>query len=145
MGDFFRFLATQDCDLTLTTLESLFRRSDNQFSIRVEAAAPNAGELLYGSSVVADIEINRPGEQVFDEDIIDLIEMLEGIDESGDRVVARLGEVRLMVALQLTEEGHASYDQIDPLWNCLFETCDGILQVDDEGYYDSEGVVLALD
>ncbi|MCK6577071.1 MAG: hypothetical protein L6Q98_03075 [Anaerolineae bacterium] len=145
MGDFLRFLAIQDCDLTLIALESLFRRRDSQFSIRVEAAAPTNGELLHGSSVLADIEINRPGEQIFDEDITDLIEMLEGIDEAGDRVVARLGMVKIMVALQLTEEGHASFDLIDPLWDLLFETCDGLLQVDDEGYYDSEGVVLALD
>ncbi|MBK8025718.1 MAG: hypothetical protein IPK19_31085 [Chloroflexi bacterium] len=145
MGDYFRYLVTVDCDLTLAALEELFRRSSDQFSIHGEEASPNAGDLLYGSSILGDIEINRPGEEVFDEDLDEQREILDSIEEGTEYVRSVLERVKLMVALQLTEEGHGAYDQIDPLWDLLFENCDGLLQVDDEGFYDSEGVVLALD
>jgi hypothetical protein len=145
MGDYFRYLATSDCDLTLQAIESLFQTADSQFAIHIESSESNSGDLFHASTILGDIELNRPGDQIFDEDIAELIEAIEGIDDAGNSVIEQLRSVRLMVALQLTEEGHVDYDRIDPLWDRLFETCNGLLQVDEEGYYDQTGIILAVD
>lgn len=145
MGDFLRFLATAECDLDLPSVEMLFKSVDASFAIHAETAEPHIGELLYQSESLGEVEINYPGEVVYDEDIGEMLEILEDVEEDQKpRVLSLIRTAKLMVALQLTEEGHEAYDRIDPFWDALFAHCDGLLQVDDEGYYDRDGLILPL-
>lgn len=142
MGDFIRFLVTSDCSIDLSALELMLKALDGGFSLHVEVAEPNIGELLYQSESMGEIEINSPGDVVFDEDIEDLLDRLDELeDEQKVFITGRIGAARLMVAMQLTEEGHEQYDRIDPLWDSLFNRCGGLLQVDEEGFYDQTGLI----
>lgn len=146
MGDFFRFLVSDSCDLDLPALESIFQEQDTRFAILIETAEPNYGELLHESEVLGEIELNRLGEIVFDEDISDLVELLQEVDAGNkDQVIELVQATNSMIVLQLTEAGHEAYDFIDPVWDVLFARCGGLLQVDDEGYYDPNGALLLLD
>lgn len=142
MGDFIRFLVTSDCTVDLSMLEAIFKALDDRFSLHVEVAEPNIGELLYQSEGMGEIEINRPGDVVFDEDTEELIDRLDELEFAQKAIITqKIHAAKLMVAMQLTEAGHEAYDRIDPLWDSLFDHCEGLLQIDEEGFYDQTGLI----
>ena len=146
MGDFIRYILTEPHDLDLTTLESGLKQIDPEFAILVEQAAPNSGEVLLGGEVFGEIELNAPDDQVFDEDIEDLRDQLTDIpaDEKAP-VVRALAKATGMVAFQLYEHGHDNYRRIDPFWDWLFERYPGLLQIDEEGYYNQTEQLLFVE
>ena len=156
MGDFIRYLFTAEPDLTLASVESGFQAVDAAFSIFVDAAADNTGDLIYGGEIYGEIEINRRGDQVFNEDIEDLREQIVAIgmdsiddldsDDEGFAVVEQaLLSAAGMIALQLSEVGHEHYQRIDLFWDWLFERYPGVLQIDEEGYYSQDEQILVVD
>ena len=50
-----------------------------------------------------------------------------------------------MIAFQISEEGHDHYGRIDPFWDWLFVHYAGLLQIDDEGYYNQDDQVLEVE
>ncbi len=156
MGDFIRYLFTVEPDLTLASLEDGFKAVDAAFSIFPDPATDNSGDLIYGGEVYGDLEINRRGDQVFDEDIeelreqivaigMDSIDDLDSDDEGFAMVEQALISTSGMIALQLSEAGHEHYQQIDLFWDWLFERYPGLLQIDEEGYYSQDEQILAID
>jgi len=145
VGDFIRFLAS-DCTLTLKEVEALFKALDESFSFIIDPSAPTHCEVFFGSEVLAAIEINRAEEDIFEEDIEALIEDVTALDEPRKAaVLSGLRSARWMLAMELFSEGHTAYDRIDQVWDMLFERCGGLLQIDDEGFYDIDGEVLSLE
>jgi hypothetical protein len=47
-----------------------------------------------------------------------------------------------MVALHVLQAGHDNADILDQLWDWLFDHFAGLLQVDDEGYYNRDTLIL---
>lgn len=146
MGDFIRYILTEPHDLTLEGVEKGLRQVDPEFAIVVDQAAQNMGDVLLGGEVFGEIELNRPEDQVFDEDIEDLREQLVDIPNSEKAVVMKaLAKATGMIAFQITEEGHDQYGQIDAFWDWLFVHYAGLLQIDDEGYYNQDDQVLEVE
>ncbi len=147
MGDFIRYLFTTKNDLTLAAVESAFKAIDDAFSIFADPATDNSGDLIYGSEIYGELEINQRGDQVFDEDIDDLGDQLPEIEggEGKPAVEKALAATTGMIALQLTEAGHEHYKQIDAFWDWLFSTYPGLLQIDEEGYYSQDDQILVVD
>lgn len=146
MGDFIRFLASTPCSIDFKLIVELLNNDGAAFSILADVSDANTGELLHDGNILAEIEINTDGDAIFEEDISDLMEVL---DETAlpqkEAILERLNSAQIMVALQLTEAGHEAYDLIDPLWDALLGRCAGMLQVDDEGYYDQTGELLVFE
>lgn len=143
MGDFIRFILTGAHDLTLERVERGLKEIDPAFSIFVNNAAPNNGDLVYGSEIYGEIEVNLPDDLVFGEDIIDLRDQLAEMDEDTVPAVREaLDKASGMIAFGLSEAGHDHYRQIDPFWDWLFDHYAGLLQIDEEGYYTREGQLL---
>ncbi len=156
MGDFIRYLFTAESDLTLESIAGGFKTVDPAFSIFLDAATGNSGDLIYGGEIYGELEFNRRGDQVFDEDIEDLREQIVAIgmdsiddldsdDEGFAAVEQALISTSGMIALQLSEAGHEHYQRIDLFWDWLFERYPGLLQIDEEGYYSQDEQILAVD
>jgi hypothetical protein len=146
MGDFIRYILTEPHDLTLERVEKGLKQIDPEFAIVIDQAAANMGDVLLEGEIFGEIELNRPEDQVFDEDIEDLREQLVDIPPSEKTVVMKaLAKATGMIAFQLSEEGHDHYGRIDPFWDWLFVHYSGLLQIDDEGYYNQDDQVLEID
>lgn len=146
MGDFIRYILTGTNELTLAQIESGLKEIDPEFSVLPDQAAPNTGDVLHGSEIYGEIEVNGREDQVFSEDIEDLREQLEEIvDDAKATVLAALDGATWMIAFQLSEAGHEHYRKIDPFWDWLFDHYAGLLQIDEEGYYSQNEQLLQVD
>lgn len=156
MGDFIRYLFTAEPELTLTVIEDGFKAVDAAFSIFRDPATGTSGDLIYAGEVYGELEVNRRGDQIFDEDVEDLRDQIvaigmESIDDldSDDEGLATVEQALIsatgMIVLALSEAGHEHYDRIDACWDWLFEHYPGLLQVDEEGYYNRNEQILVVD
>jgi hypothetical protein len=146
MGDFIRFILTKPHDLSLESIENGLKATDPEFAILVNQASPSSGDILLGGELYGELELNLPSDQVFTEDIEDLLEQLTDIpDGEKAAVVQALAAATGMIAFGLAEYGHDNYRRIDPFWDWLFERYEGVLQIDEEGYYSRDEHILFVE
>ncbi|MDX2139719.1 MAG: hypothetical protein SF123_16655 [Chloroflexota bacterium] len=142
MSYFMRYLFTGDT-VTLAEIDAALRTIDANFRIQFEAGDVNSGDLYYEDDVFGEIALNMPGETVYNEDLDELRELIAPIDDPLKPMVATaLDNAHGMVALLVLEAGHVNPDILEQLWDWLFDHAPGVLQVDDEGFYDYEKLVL---
>lgn len=146
MAFYVRYYLTDETDLTLDQLESGLQEFDPSYAIPHEE---DAGELHYAGETYAEIEINRPGDTVFDEEIEETIEDVE--TQSGPRaqyVIETLRETTRTVALRILYQGREAEQtltKIDPLLVWLMMNREGMLHVDGEGFYEGEELVFEME
>ncbi len=62
--------------------------------------------------------------------------------------MAFLRDSKSTVAVRVLWGGRATVEEtlrpLDALWEALFEELGGLLQADDDGYYDHEGMILEV-
>jgi len=148
VGHYMRFIVTDERGVTLSVLEEALQGVDERYHLeeKVIFSQSESAELWYGSGLYGEIEINRVGDILFQEEVEELREFVEG-GMSGDRgrVLEMLGEARAIVALRVLWQGRGveeTLGKIRPLWEWLFRNRRGLLQVDGEGYYEGGGLVL---
>lgn len=111
--------------------------------------ADNTGTLSHGATLIAQVEVNVPGDGLFDEERDELIEFAEDAEGGGkQRVLEMLRGARALVAAQVlfgTGETESTLQLLDPLWHWLSEHRRGLLQADGEGYYDGADLVLEVE
>lgn len=148
MGEYWRYFYT-DGVIALSDLETGFRSLDARFALQPDAAADNIADLAYGDDIYAEIEINSPQGELFQDDVEMLREQLADAapDDRGavERIEAAFANARGLVALRPTDFGIVYFDRIAPIWDWLMARWPGLLQIDDDGYYDRAGTVLALE
>jgi hypothetical protein len=102
--------------------------------------------LLLGSQRLAIIEINRPGDDIFEDDLAEFMDMVGKGDLPGEvRVRETLTATRALVVIEAFWEGEdaeSTLSKIDPLWDWLFANHTGLSQADAEGFYDASGLIL---
>jgi hypothetical protein len=144
MGDYIRFISG-DCTLSLRQIEAIFKAVDEAFTFLGDASSPTHCEVYYDSQVLAALDVHHADDDLFEEDIQMLAEQVMATDEPRKGfVLSRLRAANWLLALELYEAGHIGYDRIDQVWDMLFEQCSGLLQIDEEGYYDMDGEVLMM-
>ncbi len=142
MSYFMRYILTRD-DLSLSDLDTALRQIDPQFAIQIDQSAADTGDLYYGEDVYGELSVNRAGDLVFKEDLDELRDVLKDIDDPlKGHVLSALDSARTMVALHVLQAGDENPDILDQLWDWLFDHFAGLLQVDDEGYYNRDSLVL---
>jgi len=148
MGYYMRFITTDERDVTLSQLDSVLKHSSDAYSIERDKSDDLEGLIKHNQEKYAQIEINVPGDGLFEEEIEELIDFVS--DASGPRKVQvshALKSARAIVAVQvlfqmrITEE---TLSKLDPLWTWLLENRKGLLQADGEGYYDKSGLILKV-
>lgn len=149
MGYYMRFFDTSTQTLNLCDVNSALRQIDPAYRVEIVPETDALqGELHYGDGLYGEIEINQPGDGLFDEEIQEQLESLEDtVDGDPTPVSETLRAARRSIVVRVLSQGRDSQDtlvRIDPLWLWLFESRSGLLQADGEGFYNSQGLVLEL-
>ena len=148
MGYYMRFIVTVERDVSLSVFESALKQVDSAYLIERDEESDSEGLLKCGDDVYGQIELNRPGDGLFDGEIEELkgfVDNSEGAKQS--EVLNVLGQAKAIVAIRVLDQGRESEDtlmKIDPLWRWLFANRQGLLQAGGEGYYDASGLILAV-
>jgi hypothetical protein len=105
--------------------------------------------VAYEGRPVAQVTLNAPGDGLFDAERDELVEFANDGDGPGKgHVVDTLFRAQGIVAVQvLFGDGDTdrTLDALGPLWAWMQANRSGLLQADGEGYYDSHGLILALE
>jgi hypothetical protein len=146
MSFYVRYYITDDEELSLARLEAGLQEFDPAYTVPHEN---DAGELHYSGDVYAQVEINRPGDGLFDEELEETIDgvILAGGPKS-QHVIDTLREVRQTIALRVLWQGRDSEQtltKIDPLLVWLMMNREGMLQVDGEGFYEGEELIFEME
>lgn len=146
MGYYMRFIMTGIQPVLLTDIESALQQIDARYVLIRPEFDETRADLHYGSDVLGEIEINSTGDDIFDEDITDLKDLVENHDTPEERrVIEALSSANQIIAISALWEGRNSeptLEKLDPLWDWLFAHYAGLLQADNDGFYDAEGLIL---
>jgi hypothetical protein len=143
-----RFIVIAEQDVSLGLLESALKQVDSAYLIERDEESDIEGLLKCGDDVYGQIEVNLPGDDLFDgeiEELKDFVNNSEGIKRS--EVLNVLSQAKAIVAIRVLDQGRESEDtlmKIDPLWRWLFANRQGLLQAGGEGYYDASGLILEV-
>ncbi|MBX3730884.1 MAG: hypothetical protein KF858_17040 [Candidatus Sumerlaeia bacterium] len=133
-------LALQDIEKALVCVDPEYRLDV------VEGSKTPLANLCRGDDIFAQIEINQPGDGLFEPEIQEMLDFLADSEGEGrERVEAVLKAATHTIALALVwqeRETDETLSGIDPLWEWLFQNRRGLLQADGEGYYDETGLIL---
>lgn len=145
MGYLMRFFVTDKMDLTLQYLGNALQLVDARYQL-ANTDVPDIADLLFDGTQLAVLEINRPGDDMFEDDLAEFDEMVgPDHDPATTRVREVLHQTKALVVAEVFWEGtesEAALEKLDPLWNWLFQHVQGLAQADTEGFYDSSGLVL---
>lgn len=143
MSYYMRYITTDTAETTHAVLEQVLKERDSQYSIT------ESGELMHGDDVYGVVEVNRPGDGLFEEEIGELKEFVG--DVRGKRkadVLKTLDAASAIVVVQVLfggRQSEATLQKLDPLWEWLISHRKGLLQADGEGYYDQTGRILKVE
>ncbi len=144
MGYLMRFISTDERPITLAMVEVALKQVDKAYAI-TNVEINDMGDFLHGDVRCAVIEINRPGDDIFDDDIEAFQQMMRGDSIVERRIIDVLGNAKSMIVVEAFWEGLSAepvLEKIDPLWHWLFENYAGLSQADGEGFYDRSGLIL---
>jgi hypothetical protein len=148
MGYFLRYITTEADPPALATLRAALQEIDAAYRLISSPVDEAAGDLFYGDLFCGELEINRTGDDLFEEDLGEL-RLLVGHarGEQRERVLRVLDAARALIIVSAVWQGgdpEPVLNRIDPLWDWLFPRYAGLLQADGEGFYDENGLVLEL-
>jgi hypothetical protein len=147
MGYYMRFFDTSEKPLTIGEIEGALRDVDPAYRLEApESAKIPQADLYLRDGLYAEIEINEPGDELFENEIAEMLEFLEDAEgKARKRVEKVLKGARRIVSVRVLGQDRETDETlagIDPLWKWLFSTRAGLLQADGEGYYDAGDLIL---
>jgi hypothetical protein len=132
-----RFLLEDERPLSFDMITTGLREVDPGFALAAN------GDLTRGEQLLAELDINLPGDGLFEDEVSELCEVAE--DAGGSEVAARLRSITAIVAARVLWQGRSTEDTMDmlsPLWDWLTTNRRGLIQADAEGFYDEGELVL---
>lgn len=146
MGYYMRYITMTSVVITLQDIEKALKAIHSVYQVVPDQVNDLAGDLLWEETLLGEIEINRPSDGIFEEDIGDLKDLIQhSPDPNRQRVLDVLNKATTIVAIRALWKGHDAdsvLTKIDPLWDWLFITHSGLLQADNDGFYDRAGLIL---
>ncbi len=144
MGYYMRFIMT-DGGITLPELHGIVQRINPAYTLQPDEV-PDLADILYDNQRIAQLEINHPDEDIFEDDISEFKDLV-GVPENANaqKVLDALNSATALIAIEsFWEEGKAdeTLDKLDPLWDWLLTNRKGIVQADGEGFYDASGLLI---
>ncbi|MBI5668962.1 MAG: hypothetical protein HZC41_13235 [Chloroflexi bacterium] len=145
MGYTMRYITTDEREITLVMIEAALRQIDTAYAI-TNTDVPTIGDLMHGDTRLGIVEINRPGDDIFDDDLAEFQDMVGAGDTlEQQRVRDVLHSAQTMVAVEAFWPGTDAEPvlaKLDVLWDWLFAHYPGLLQADSEGFYDGDTLIL---
>jgi hypothetical protein len=149
MSYYIRFLLTDKKPISLATIDTGLKQKDAAYSIERDDESDDEGELTVNGDIYGQIEINRSGDEVFDDDINFLKESAS--EAEGERkleVLQVLDEANAMIVVRVLWQGREpeeTVEKISLLWDWLFENYKGLVQAENEGYYNASELILEVE
>ena len=145
MSYYMRYILTDGAPPSLADIQAALKAYETEFSLAVDATDEASGDFYHGDDLYGEIEINQRGDPLCDEDIEDFEEELAKQDDPNrQRVLDVLAKATGMVVLHVLRDGHENPERLNLLWDWLFQTRAGLLQVDEEGFFNREGRVVSM-
>ena len=123
-----------DAMLGLDLIKKSLGAADPAFKI-------DGGEVQHNGQVLAEIELTKPGSDMFSDDINGMLQKLRYAGSPG-QVMARIQATQTVLAIQLMTP--AAMDQLGPLWNVLAQMATGLWHVDGQGLFDQGQLVATV-
>jgi hypothetical protein len=145
MGYLMRYFITDERAITMDAVESALQAVDPAYAI-ANVEVDDLGDLLHGNQRLAIIEINRPDDDIFEDDLAEFMDVVGQGNQAGEIQVREvLSTAHALVVIEAFWEGEdaeSTLSKIDPLWDWLFANYAGLSQADSEGFYDQSGLIL---
>jgi hypothetical protein len=122
-----------DGSLGLDVIKKALSAEDPTFKI-------DGGEVSRGGQLLAEIEINKPGSDMFSDDINGMMWKLQHAGAS--QVMQRIQGTQAVLAVQILDGAPNAMELLNPLWSVLARLASGLWHVDGQGFYD-EGQLVA--
>lgn len=130
-----------DAALALDSIKAGLAAADPGFKI-------DGGELTRGGELLGEIEINRPGSDMFDDDIAGMLVKLERIGGPAGNVIAHVRNARSLLALQVMDGARppeTTMEMLGPLWSVLQQLANGLWHIGGQGFYDGGQLLVAVE
>jgi hypothetical protein len=130
-------------------LNGALQARNTNWNLEIGPGAKRPHALIrFGDEILGELELNRPGDGLFEEEIGELLEFIEH-DSKGDRdrVTKLLQSATAAYVVRVLFQDRDPEDTLgylDVFWEVLFDRHDGMLQADAEGYYDLSGMILEV-
>jgi len=122
--------------VSLKGLAAALKAIDPQFKI-------DGGELMQGPQILAEVEIDNAGSDLFNEEIATKVGGLEHVPSpTAQHVIARLRGTQSIVAVKI--DPNIAWELLNPLWSVLPNLSTGITHVDGQGFYDGGQLIVNL-
>ncbi len=139
MSYYLRYFA--DRAMTLKAIGAGLTAVDPTFKI-------DGGDLMRGKDILAEIEINSLGSDLFGEDLTAKLADLERAQHPNARhVIARLRGSQAIVTLHILDSAldpDVAWEMLSPVWTVLPALSPGLTQSDGQGFYDGSQLVISL-
>jgi hypothetical protein len=152
MSFYMRFISTSSKPITLDLIESGLNEVDPGYMLEnAQTETFSAADFVFEGQLCAELEINRSGDDIFQDEIDELADYLQDVDwsraDAQGQVFDTLEAAQLMISVRVPQRGddiEVILDRIEPLWDWLFDHYDGLLQIDGDGYYGPGGLIYNL-
>jgi hypothetical protein len=122
-----------DATLGLDVIKKSLAAEDRAFKI-------DGGEVSRDGQILAEIEINKPGSDMFSDDINSMMQRLQQVGAS--QIMQRVGATQAVLSVQLLDGTPNAMELLGPLWNVLSRLATGLWHVEGQGFYD-QGQLIA--
>jgi hypothetical protein len=140
---YMRFISTDERQITLAELDAALKQITAQGSVNPTPPGDYYADIEVDGDVHAELEINLPGDDIFKEEIEDLVEPIEWYGDTPHkaRVLKTLEDAKWIACFLLLQPGWEN-DIVDKLCDWLLKNRNGLLEIDGEGYFDLDNIVL---
>ena len=146
MGYYMRFIVTDEKKVSLTELESALKEIDKNYQIDRDEGDETEGILIYGDETYGQLFISERDNELFEEEIKELIEFLKDAEgENKPKVLEVLKNAKAIFCIRVLDQSREVEEtliKIDPFWKWFFGNRKGLMQAELEGYYDASGLIL---
>jgi hypothetical protein len=122
-----------DATLGLDVLKKSLSTEDATFKI-------DGGEVSRGGQLLAEVEINKPGSDMFSDDINGMLQKLHHVGAS--QVMQRVQGTQAVLAVQILDDPPNAMELLGPFWTVLQRMSTGLWHVEGQGFYD-QGQLIA--
>jgi hypothetical protein len=143
VGFYMRFVLINENKTTFRQIARGLKKLDPKYCFEGEEY------FIYDNELYGQVEINRPDDSFFDDDISLLKERVFSYSYhlNAARILSVLEQAIAIFFVNVVWSGSDTEDTLDkfePLWEWFFANREGILFVDENGFYGKDGILLSF-
>jgi hypothetical protein len=145
MGYFMRYFTTSQLPISPDLLNEVLKSIDGKYHLE-NTDLESLGRLTYADQFLGTLEFNSPDDEIFQDDRESFLDVLgKPVSEAENEVEQVLTAATALLVAEVYWEGTQAEEALkrfDPLWDWLFENRPGLLQADQEGFYNRGGLLV---